>query len=137
MRLVTPVPRPIRWAGISIAIQGCVGVIAAVILVIRELGGHHEDFASGYGLAMWCSLIGLGVLAGGIALLRGKRWGRGIGVVAELLLLPVAYAMLTDSHLPFLGVPLGFWALGTLVALFSASALEWAAGADAPIDPEP
>ncbi|GAB10002.1 hypothetical protein GOARA_050_00640 [Gordonia araii NBRC 100433] len=130
-------PKPIWWAGISIAIQGCVGLVAAAILVLRELGGHHEDFASGYGLAMWCAFIGLGVLAGGIALLRGKRWGRGIGVVAELLLLPVAYALLTDSHQPFLGVPLGFWALGTLAALFTASSLEWAAGPNAPEDSEP
>ncbi|GAA3031926.1 hypothetical protein GCM10010528_11410 [Gordonia defluvii] len=137
MRLVIPVPRPIRWAGISIATQGCVGIVAAAILVIREAGGHHDDFASGYGLALWCSLIGLGVLAGGIALLRGKRWGRGIGVVAELLLLPVAYSLLTDSHQPFLGVPLGFWALATLAALFSASALAWASGPSTPTDPEP
>lgn len=126
------VPRPIRWAGVSVALQGVVGLVAAAILVIRALDGHHEDFASGYGLALWCSLIGLGVLLGGIGLLRGKRWGRGIGVVAQLLLLPVAYALLTDSHQPFLGVPLGFWALGTLAALFSRDALEWAAGDPAP-----
>jgi len=112
-------------------------VVAAVILVVRALGGHHEDFASGYGLALWCGFIGLGVLAGGIALLRGKRWGRGIGVVAQLLLLPVAYALLTDSHLPFLGVPLGFWALGTLGALFTTASLTWAAGPDASTDLEP
>lgn len=126
------VPRPIRLAGVSVAVQGGVGLVAAAILVIRALGGHHDDFASGYGLALWCALIGVGVLAGGLGLLRGKRWGRGIGVVAQLLLLPVAYALLTDSHQPFLGVPLGFWALGTLVALFSRDALEWAAG-----DPPP
>lgn len=126
------VPRPIRLAGVSVAVQGGVGLVAAAILVIRALGGHHDDFASGYGLALWCALIGVGVLAGGLGLLRGKRWGRGIGVVAQLLLLPVADALLTDSHQPFLGVPLGFWALGTLVALFSRDALEWAAG-----DPPP
>ncbi|HNP56134.1 MAG TPA: hypothetical protein PK331_06755 [Gordonia sp. (in: high G+C Gram-positive bacteria)] len=130
------VPRSIRWAGFSVALQGGIGLLAAAILVIRALGGHHEDFASGYGLALWCALIGLGVLVGGIGLLRGKRWGRGIGVVAQLLLLPVAYALLTDSHQPFLGVPLGFWALGTLVALFSRDALEWAAG-DPPPDAGP
>ncbi len=125
-----PIPRPIRWAGTSIALQGAVGLIIAAILVIRALGGHHEDFASGYGLALWCSLIGLGVLAGGLALLGGKRWGRGIGVVAQLLLLPVAYALLTDSHQPALGVVLGFWALGTLAALFTSSSLAWASAAD-------
>ncbi|MFT4200820.1 hypothetical protein [Gordonia sp. (in: high G+C Gram-positive bacteria)] len=128
------VPRPIRWAGVSTAVQGAVGLVVALILVIREMGGHHEDFASGYGLALWCALIGLSVLGGGIALIRGKRWGRGIAVVAEILLLPVAYSLLTDSHRPVLGVPLGIWALGTLVALFTAPALEWAAGGGAAPD---
>ncbi|MFT3900736.1 MAG: hypothetical protein QM728_10925 [Gordonia sp. (in: high G+C Gram-positive bacteria)] len=126
-------PTPVRWAGISIAIQGAVGLVAAAVLVVRALGGHHEDFASGYGLALWCALIGLAVLAGGLALLRGKRWGRGIGVVAELLLLPVAYALMTDSGRPHFGIPLAIWAFGTLVALFTAPALEWAAG-DLPPD---
>lgn len=131
-------PRSVRWAGISIAVQGVVGLISAAVLVIRALGGHHESFASGYGLAMWCGLIGLALLAGGLALLRGKRWGRGIAVVAQLLLLPVAYSLLTESHLPALGVPLAFWALGTLVSLFTGPAVEWAAGGalapDAPDD---
>ena len=33
MRLVIPVPRPIRWAGISIATQGC------VVKAVKASGG--------------------------------------------------------------------------------------------------
>jgi hypothetical protein len=67
------------------------------------------------------------VLAAGIALLTGRRWGRAIAVVAQLLLLPVAWSLLTDSHQVPLGIVLGVVVLGALGCLFSAPTSRWMA----------
>ncbi len=100
------VPATLRWAGIVIAAEGVIGLIVAASLVIRALGGHHESFISGYGTALWFLCIFGGVLAGGIAIYHGRRWGRAIGLITQILLVPVAYSLLTDSHQPLVGAPL-------------------------------
>lgn len=124
-RTTPAVPSTLRWAGAIIAVEGVVGLVYAVVLIIREAGGHHEDAISGYGTAGWFIVIFGGVLAGGLALIRGRRWGRGVGVIAQILLLPVAYALLTDSHLPYLGAPLAVVAIAVLILLFAPASLSW------------
>lgn len=121
-------PGPLRIAGAVTAVEGAIAVIAAIVLTIRELAGHHEAAVSGYGTAAWFGLIGLGVLSGGVALLLGHRWGRAICLVAQILLLPVAYALLTDSHQPLFGIPLAIAAVGVLVLLFSPASVRWLGG---------
>ncbi|MBJ8347272.1 hypothetical protein [Antrihabitans sp. YC2-6] len=123
-------PRPVRWAGALVTTEGSVALIVAIVLVVRGLTGHDQSQASGFGTAIWFVLLGGAVLAAGIALLSGRRWGRGIAVVAQFLLLPVAWALLTDSHQPFFGVLLGVVALGSLAALFTAASVRWAQGYD-------
>ncbi|MGO3328598.1 hypothetical protein [Gordonia sp. (in: high G+C Gram-positive bacteria)] len=124
-RTTPAVPSTLRWAGWIIALQGVIGIIVAVVYVVREAAGHHEEAISGYGSAIWFAVIGGGVFAGGIALTRGRRWGRGIGMMAQILLLPVAYALLTASHLPLLGAPVGIVALAVLGLLFAPASLSW------------
>ncbi|GAA1480037.1 hypothetical protein GCM10009624_04770 [Gordonia sinesedis] len=126
-------PTPLRVAGAITAVEGLIAVVASVVLIVRELAGHREAAANGYGTAAWFGIIGLGVLAGGVALLRGRRWGRAISLVAQILLLPVAYALLTDSNQPFYGVPLAFAALGVLALLFSPASIRWLSGE---VDPD-
>ncbi|MFW0792383.1 hypothetical protein AAFP30_01090 [Gordonia sp. CPCC 205515] len=121
-------PSPVRIAGAVTALEGVIAIVVAVILAIREAAGHKEAAISGYGTAAWFGIIGAGVLVGGLALLTGRRWGRAIAVVAQILLLPVAYALLTDSHQPFIGVPLGIVALAVLVLIFSPASVRWLAG---------
>ncbi|GAB88564.1 hypothetical protein [Gordonia rhizosphera] len=128
-------PATIRAAGAVTALEGAIAVVVAVILAIREASGHREAAISGYGTAAWFGIIGGGVLLGGIALLAGRRWGRAIAVVAQILLLPVAYALLTDSHQPWFGVPLGIAAIGVLVAMFSPASTHWLAGEYGSDDP--
>jgi len=60
----------------------------------------------------------------------GKRWGRGLAVVTELLLLPVAWYLAVGSHQPAFGIPAGIVALTVLILLFSPAAVRWAAGGD-------
>ncbi|MFT4128380.1 MAG: hypothetical protein QM662_19385 [Gordonia sp. (in: high G+C Gram-positive bacteria)] len=120
-------PTPIRIAGGLTALEGSIALIVAAILVIRQLGGHHEDAISGYGTAAWFGIIFGGVLVGGIALLSGRRWGRAISLVAQILLLPVSYYLFTSDQ-PAFAVPLAALALVTLVMLFTPASIRWITG---------
>lgn len=128
------IPKTLRWAGLGTAAQGALGLIVAVILVIREMAGHHEDAISGYGTAVWFAVIGGAVLAGGLALTRGRRWGRGISMMAQILLLPVSYTLITGSGLPWIGVPVAILALALLALLFAPASLAWLDADDLPPD---
>jgi hypothetical protein len=78
--------------------------------------------------------MGSAVLAAGWALWSGRRWGRGIAVFAQLLLLPVAYWAAVDSGRWAFGVPVALVALIVLGLLFSPSALAWATQCSASAD---
>ena len=120
-------PTPVRVAGALTAVEGVVAIGYAIFLVIREAAGHHEAAISGYGTAAWFGIIFGGVLVGGVALLRGHRWGRAISMVAQILLLPVAYYAFT-SHRPELAIPVAIFAIVILVALFTPTSLRWLSG---------
>jgi hypothetical protein len=70
------------------------------------------------------------VLAAAWALWTGRRWGRGVAVFAQLLLLPVAWYMAVGSGQWLYGVPVALVAVVTLVLLFSPSTLEWLGAQD-------
>ena len=119
------VPRVVRGSGVVVLLQGLAALIFAVALVIDGIRGVHPKIA--YGTAGWFLLAGAAVSAAGWALWRGRRWGRGVAVFVQLLLLGVAWYMLSGSHRPEFGVPVGVIALLTLALLFSGPALRWAA----------
>jgi len=117
-------PPGVRSAGFLTAAEGVAALVVAVVLLVRAIGGADQQIVNGWGTALWFILIGGGVLAGGWALITGRRWGRGIAVIANLLLLPVAWYVITSHHIVY-GVLLGLLALGTLVLLFTPSTVEW------------
>ncbi|MGO4614834.1 hypothetical protein AB4305_00670 [Nocardia sp. 2YAB30] len=121
------VPTTVRAAGGVVTLEGVVAVVVAVVLVARGLLGHDQSAASGYGTAAWFGILGGAVLAAGIGLLLGKRWGRAIAVIAQLLLLPVTWSLLTDSHQPIYGALLGIVAVAALVLLFAPPSTRWMA----------
>ncbi|OBI86265.1 hypothetical protein A9X00_26225 [Mycobacterium sp. 1245805.9] len=98
------------------------------LVVVHGGDGTVSGVVNGLGTAVWFLLVGAVVLAAGRALVLGKRWGRGVGVFTQLLLLPVAWYLAVGSHRPAFGVPLGVVALGVLVLLFTPAAVRWAAG---------
>ena len=106
------------------------GLAVAVVLAIRGFAGADQRIVSGFGTAVWFVLVGGGVLAAGWALWTGRRWGRGLAVFAQLLLLPVAWYIAVGSHQWLFGIPIAVVALATLALLFSPSALQWAAAGD-------
>jgi hypothetical protein len=50
-------------------------------------------------------------------------------VIAQILLLPFAFALITDSDLPILGTPILIALVAALVFLFSPSSMTWFAAA--------
>lgn len=124
------VPSTVRWAGLIVAAQGAAALVMAAILVARGLAGADQRVVNGLGTAIWFVLVGGGVLAAGCALAVGKRWGRGLAVFAQLLLLPVAWYLTVGSHQLAFGIPVGIMALTVLVLLFSPATVRWVAGGD-------
>ena len=122
-------PPAVRRAGFLVAAEGVLGLIGAAVYVVRGLAGADQHIVSGYGNAIWLVCICGGVLAGGWALITGRRWGRGIGVFANLLLLGVAYYVIT-SHQVVYGILVALLAVVTLGMLFSPSAVQWASSRD-------
>lgn len=119
-------PTTVRGAGVLAALEGGVAVGVAIVLVIRGLLGHDQSVVSGYGTAAWFAILGGGVLAAGIALILGRRWGRTIALLAQLLLVPVTWYVLT-SHQILWGILLGVVVLTALVMLLAGSTSRWMA----------
>lgn len=118
----------VRRAGLIVALQGIAALIVAVVLVVRGIAGADQQMVNGLATAGWFVLVGAGVIAAGRALILGKRWGRGLAVITQLLLLPVAWYLAVGSRQPGFGIPLGAAALIVLGLLFSPAAVRWAAG---------
>jgi hypothetical protein len=118
-------PASVRGAGLIVAAQGATGVVVAAVLLIRAIGGADQRGINGFGTAAWFALAGGAVLAAGWALRVGRRWGRGLAVFAELLLLPVAWYLTVGSHRAPIGIPVAALALTALALLFSPAAVRW------------
>jgi hypothetical protein len=128
-------PTGVRCAGLIVAAQGATGVVVATVLLFRAIGGVDQRGINGFGTAAWFALAGGAVLAAGWALLAGRRWGRGLAVFAELLLLPVAWYLTVDSHRPVIGIPVAALALTALALLFSPAAVRWVSNSETQAGP--
>jgi hypothetical protein len=129
--VIVPSPAPVRQAAIVVSLEGAALVVVALTLAVRRLGGvEDQPWLSGYGTAGWFAIMGSAVLAAGWALWTGRRWGRGIAVFAQLLLLPVAWYMGVGSHQWLYAVPVALVALAALALLFSRSTMQWLGAQD-------
>ncbi len=118
-----------------VALEGSAALLVAVVLIVRHLAGTEDPpWLSGYGTAASFLIMGAAVLGAGWALWTGRRWGRGLAVFAQLLLLPIAWYMAVDSQQWGYGVPVGLVAVAVLGLLFSPAALQWAAQSSASAD---
>ncbi|SUA72955.1 Uncharacterised protein [Nocardia otitidiscaviarum] len=124
------VPMTVRVAGALVTLEGASGLVAMVALVVAGINGSAQNSGNSYLTAAYAAIVGGAVFAAGVGLLRGKRWGRAIAVLTQLLLLGVAYYMFTSDR-PELGAPLALVTLAALVALFAPASTRWmAAGYD-------
>ncbi|WP_260744318.1 hypothetical protein [Mycobacterium sp. SMC-2] len=123
-------PAAVRGAGLLVVAQGVAALVMAAVLAVRGIAGTDQRVVNGLGTAVFFALAGAAVLAAGRALVLGRRWGRGLAVITQLLLLPVAWYLAVSSHQPAFGIPAGVVALTALGLLFSPAGVRWAAGGD-------
>jgi hypothetical protein len=128
--VTVPSPTTVRQAAALVAIEGVAALAAAVVYVVSGFTGCDEPGLNKFGTAAWFAIIGCCVLTAAWALWTGRRWGRGIAVFAQLLLLPVAWYMAVGSQQWLYGIPVALVAVATLVLLFSRSTLEWLGAQD-------
>lgn len=127
---VTSPPVSVRVAAAVVCLQGLLGVLFAGALVARAIGGA-ERVGDVLGEAGYFTVLGGGVLAVGVALLRGRRWARTPALVVQLLLLGVAWYATGPSERPEYGVPIGLACLAVGAALLTGPARAWAYRDDA------
>ncbi|MCW1957169.1 MAG: hypothetical protein KIH64_001200 [Mycobacterium sp.] len=123
------IPQSVRRAAVLVALQGAALTLAAVVFAVRGLAGADRHIVNGYGNALWFGLFGAALLAAAWALWTGRRWGRGIGIYAQMLLLPVSWYIGVGSHQWLYAVPVALIAVAVLALLFSRETLQWLAGA--------
>lgn len=119
------IPQSVRRAAALVGLQGAAVMLAAVVFVVRGLAGADQRIVSGYGNALWFGVFGSALLASAWALWTGRRWGRGIAIYAQMLLLPVSWYIGVGSHQWFYAVPLAVIAVLILVLLFSRDTNRW------------
>jgi hypothetical protein len=123
-------PPPVRYAGYLVAAEGALAIVVAIIYLVHAATGSNQEVVRGllggfsYGTAAWFTIMGAAVAAAGWALIRGRRWGRGVAVFANLLLLGVAWYVYTAGQ-PGYAVLVAAVALVALGLLFSPSAVHW------------
>jgi hypothetical protein len=118
-------PASVRRAAMLVALEGAAGIIAAALFVIRGLRGADQHIVNGFGNAAWFGLLGAGVLTAAWALWTGRRWGRGIAIYTQMLLLPVSWYVGVGSHQWPYAILVAALAVGILVLLFSPTTLHW------------
>lgn len=123
--MTVPAPATVRQAAVLVGLQGLAAVVLAAILVVRGLAGADQRIVNGFGTGATVAVLGAAVLAAGWALWNSRRWGRGLAVFAQLLLLPVAWYMGVGSHQWGYAVPVALVAALILVLLFSPATVEW------------
>lgn len=121
-------PPSVRYAGWLGMIEGGIGLVIAIVLIVREANGIHDEAAkiSGYGTALWFVIFGGVVAAAGWFLKDGRRWGRGPVAMTNMILVLVSYYMFTSGR-PELGTPTVIIGLVGIGLMFNPSAVEWAA----------
>jgi len=118
-------PAVVRAAAVLVGAEGVAGLGTAVAFVVRGLAGTDQRIVNGFGNAAWFGILGAAVLTAAWALWTGRRWGRGIAVFTQLLILPATWYMGVGSHQWFYGIPIAAVALAALMLLFSPQALRW------------
>lgn len=128
--MTVPAPATVRQAAVLVAVEGAAALAIAVVLVVRGLAGADQHIVNGFGTGATIAVLGAAVLAAAWALWNGRRWGRGLSVFAQLLLLPVSWYMGVGSHQWGYAVALAAVVVLILVLLFSPATLQWLAHGD-------
>ncbi|MGV0395930.1 hypothetical protein ACUY3K_07485 [Corynebacterium uberis] len=133
-----PAPAAVKYAAALAAVHSVLGLAYAVLLLYRQFTGADDPSLVsekpgqtswvGLGTAVFFIIVFGAVLAAAVVLLRSThpgRWPRGPIVILELILLPIAVAMIKGGAWPA-GIATGISAAASLALMFSKPALDWA-----------
>lgn len=118
-------PQTVLGAGLIVLLEGLAGVGVGVYFLIDGLRGHQEVGINAYGTAAWFIILFGAVLAAGVGLLRGQRWGRGVGIITQVLLAPVMFALFGESNQPLWGMVLLILIVPAFVLLVTPKTSRW------------
>ncbi len=100
-----------------VALQGVGLLVASGFLAVELVTARPASAASAAGSAVLALLGGLGLLAVSRGLRCARHWSRSPALVAQLLVLPVAWGLLQGDRW-YVGAPLAAWALAVAGMLF-------------------
>ena len=118
----------VRSAGALVGLEGLTGIGFAGFLALNATSAA-QGVGGVLGEAGLFLVIGAGVLALARGLVRGRFWARTPAIVVQLLMLPVAWSLLTGHQVP-LGLLTGAVPLVTLALLMCPPARDWALDLD-------
>ena len=101
-----------------VAAQGLGLVGLAVFFAVELIVATESSAARAVMAALLTLLGGVGLLLVARGLARARRWARAPALVAQLLVLPVAWGLIQGDR-GYVGAPLIAWALAVLVLLFT------------------
>ncbi len=129
---VDSTPRPVRVAGVLVGIQG-LGMIALAASV--GISGFHHRAAVGQllGQIAYFVVIGLAMMALGVALWLGKRWARTPVIVTQIVVVAIGYWLAVPSSRPVWGAGVVLAGVITGGLLFLPTASGWVRSVPIPL----
>lgn len=115
-------PRLLTVTVLVVALHAVVLVGFGLYLVVAGVAGSPSDRTGAVGAGALSLLGGAGLVLVARGLLRRRRWARSPALVAEVIVLPVAWGLVQGGR-GEIGVPLLVTAAGCLVSLLAASRL--------------
>jgi hypothetical protein len=112
-------PATLRWAVRLLFFEGSCLALVTIGTVYLAAAGKAEDARGAWGVTTFLALLTALLLGIGFALHRRQRWARGPGIVVQMLMMPLGWAMITQQ--PYLGAPLFLLGLAGAVLLFAPS----------------
>lgn len=113
-----PAPATLRAAWLLVGLQA-LGLVGIAVFYLVELAIASPDDVTRAVVTLLLALAagaGLALVTRGLA--RRRRWARAPALVTNVLVLPVAWSLVTGDRW-YVGMPLGAWSLAVIALLFA------------------
>ncbi|MDI2128090.1 hypothetical protein [Yinghuangia seranimata] len=116
-------PAPVGFRSLPVAFRAATGIVAletavglgfSLYILLASVFGHPVHRDKGISEGAYLLVLGLGMLATTIGMLRGRRWSRSPAITFNLIVVGVGYWMISGS---------GRWALGAVIVLLGVGAI--------------
>jgi hypothetical protein len=97
-----------------VSVETAIGLGFALYLLLASVFGHPVHRDKGISEGAYLLVLGLGMLATTIGMLRGRRWSRSPAITINLIVLGIGYWMISGS---------GRWTLGAVIVAAGVAAI--------------